>query len=204
MYSNTFEYCGKKYMRFKNDYWLLLFHHNHSICAAFDSFDEAKNVSLPGKYSILYLLNDEYRTKRHRSLKYEFIVNFPNLSYYYRWRQTNNPLEEVELLNVSKVAGYEPIHVTHNPASFGGLAIDKNKTDTLLNGRIGHVDWYVSIGMQKTTGNYWIYGGIPALYEYASVIDLWVRTPFYSFVSNCPIKQRISLNIAFIIFILIS
>ena len=200
----AFDFDGKKYMKFKNSYWMLLFHHNHSIAATFDSKEETKHVDVSGKYNILYLLNEEYLTKRHGSLKYEFIINWPNLTYYFQWRQTKNPLDEEEIIGVPKVTGYEEIHVTHNPTGFGGLAADKNRTSVLLNGDIGRAEWYACIGLLKTASSY-INSGIPAMYETANVVDLWVKTPFVSFASNCNHQRRLfSKYQTVVIFVLLS
>ena len=180
-----FEYGDKKFMKFKNHIWMHLFHHDHGIAKTFKDRNEAMNTNAAGKYSILYLLNNKFRTKKRGVLKYEFIMNWPSLTYYYQWRQTKNPLEEIELIGVSKVTGFEPIHVTHTPEDFGGLANDKNASHTLLNGRIGHSDWYGTLGMLSTAEPYWIGVGIPAFSEPTNVVDLWIKTPYTTFTNNC-------------------
>jgi hypothetical protein len=176
---------GRTFTKFKGSYWMLVFHHNHTESATFDSKEEAMSSNSKGKYSILNLLNDEYRTLKNGSLKYEFIINWPNLSHYYQWRQTKNPLNEDDILGVPTVEGYEPIDVKLKLYWFGGLAMDRNFSNALLNGCIGHLDWWESIGMLKTAYDHWIRVGIPASDGTASVVDLWIKTPFHSFASHC-------------------
>ena len=187
MNSVPFDYLGKKYMKFKGSYWMLLFHHNYTGKVMFEDRNEAINSNNPKKYSILYLLNDEYRTLKHGTMKYEFIINWPNLSYYFQWRQTKNPLDENDIIGISEVNGYEPIHVKNNPHLFGGLAKDANFSRTLLNGQLGHTNWCTSIGMLKTAD--WANIGIPASCEAANVVDLFVKTKFALFASNCNYNQ---------------
>ena len=101
MNTNSFDYLGKKYMKYKGSYWMLLFHHNYTESGAFEDKNEATNSNVKGKYSILYLLNDEYRTKKHNLLKYEFIINWPNLFYYFQWQQNKNPLDENDTIGIA-------------------------------------------------------------------------------------------------------
>ena len=183
MNAGSFEYLGKKYAKFKNNYWMLLLHHNYTESGAFEDINEAINSSDKDKYSILYLLNDEYRTKKHNLLKYEFIINWPNLSYYFQWRQNNNPLDEDDIIGIKEASGYEPIHIDKN--YFGGLARDKNFSETLLNGQLGSAYWCVSIGMLKTANEFYIKRGFPAACEPTNIVDLWIKIPFTSFASKC-------------------
>ena len=185
MNSPSFDYLGKRYTKFKKSYWMLLFHHDFTGNTLFESKEEAKNSSAPNKYSILYLLNDEYRTMKHNSLKYEFIINWPNLTTYYQWRQTKNPLDEEDIIGKFEVDGFEPIRVKENQTKFGGLAKDSNYSNTLLNGQLGHVYWCISVGMLTTSVIDWANRGIPASCAPASIVQLWVKTPFIASISNC-------------------
>ena len=196
MNSPSFKYANKKFMKFKNNYWMLIFHHDYTGKVLFISKDEALNSNKENKYSILYMLNNEYRTMKNGKLKYEFIINWPNLSYYFQWRQTKNPVDENDILGVFEVSGYEPIHVNHNAFHFGGLARDDNYSKTLLNGEIGKNTWCVSIGMLKSVATSWVDMGIPASCEPASVVDLWIKTSL--FFSATKQKCRHSISKAYI------
>ena len=178
----SFDYLDKRYMKFKGSYWMLLMHHDYTGKIMFEDINEAINSNDPKKYSVLNLLNNKYRTIKHGTLKYEFLINWPELSYYYQWRQTNNPLDENDIIGIKEVNGYEPINVRHDPWRFGGLSKDSNHSNTLLNGYQGHQDWCTSIGMIKTSTMRDI--GIPASCEATNIVDFWVKTPFSSFESK--------------------
>jgi hypothetical protein len=131
------------------------------------------------------MLNDEYKTMKRGELKYEFLIDYPNLSYYFQWRQSLNPLNEEDILGIFEAQGFELIHNGNNYPHFGGLVRDKNITDTLLNGNAGIIDWCIAIGMLKTAAAVWFDSGIPAACTPTNALSLWVKTPFISFLSKC-------------------
>ena len=98
--------------------------------------------------------------------KYEFLLEYPSLGKYNRWRQTSNPL-----LAKQSVTGYAAISVNMTQNNWGGLSLSSTKgTSTIIDGSPSAETWYYAIG-QQTVYN----GGIPANDPAVQEVYLWIR-----------------------------
>ena len=186
MNSPRISFGERTFAKFHDSYWLLLFHHNSSGGVFFDSKTEATKSSLENKYSILYLLNDDFKTLRNGELKYEFLIEWPEtFDFYFHWRQSLNPLYENDTIGVNYSEGFEMIHKRDSYKNFGGLVNDHNRTYTLLNGNPGSSDWCLAIGVQYSAPESWLQTGIPAACGAAETVNLWVKTSLFHRTNNC-------------------
>lgn len=114
------------------------------------------------KWSILGMLPYFY----NNTWKYEFLLEYPSLGKYNRWRQTSNPL-----LADQSVSGYSAVNVSMTQNNWGGLALSSTKgTSTIIDGSPGATTWYYAIGQQAA-----YQGGIPANDPSVQEVYLWVR-----------------------------
>ena len=114
------------------------------------------------KWSILGMLPYFY----NNTWKYEFLLEYPSLNKYNRWRQTSNPL-----LASQSVSGYSPISIQMSGNNWGGLSLSSTKgTSTIIDGSPGSTDWYYAIGQQAV-----YQGGIPANDPSVQEVYLWIR-----------------------------
>jgi len=114
------------------------------------------------KWSILGMLPYFY----NNTWKYEFLLEYPSLGKYNRWRQTSNPL-----LTDQSVSGYSAVDISMTQNNWGGLALSSTKgTSTIIDGSPGNTTWYYAIGQQAA-----YQGGIPANDSSVQEVYLWVR-----------------------------
>ena len=114
------------------------------------------------KLSILGMLPYFY----NNTWKYEFLLEYPSLGKYNRWRQTSNPL-----LAKQSVTGYSAISISMTENNWGGLALSSTKvTSTIIDGSPGVETWYYAIGQQTA-----YQGGIPANNPAVQEVYLWIR-----------------------------
>ena len=163
--------------------WLKVFYHNSTGRNYFVNESEAKYSLDSNKYSILANITNAYK---HRS-KFEFIIYWPTLKTFYHWRQTINPLLDIEAEGVSQARGFELIHPNPDPsrAKFGGLVkstiLEQSGStyyhSSLLDGRPGVYQWYYSIGMYTESVPTWYQNGIPANGASTDIVSLWLLLP---------------------------
>ena len=112
-------------------------------------------------YSILKFVED-FR----RAGKFEFWLHYPELDQPdagNHWTQTSNPTS-------SPIAGYQGISVDHSTQRWGGL--EKSRSHTLINGSVGHANWFYAIGAKR----YWPRRGtIPGPSGGVTEVFLYVR-----------------------------
>ena len=115
------------------------------------------------KWSILGMLPNFYNSSWGG---YEFLLEYPSLGTYNRWRQTSDPL-----LASQSVSGYSAVNVSMTQNSWGGLALSSTKgTSTIIDGSPGATTWYYAIGQQAAYS-----GGIPSNDSAVQEVYLWVR-----------------------------
>lgn len=148
--------------------WLKIFRHKLDSVNPqyFDTRDPEYNLE-KNTFSILKLISNRFRIDG----KFEFLLEYSNLNGYNQWKQTLNPLEEIEELGKS-VLGYEDVSISWNQNSWGGL-VRSTSTVTLLDGSVGEGSYFYAIGLKDVWSNY---GSIPT---YGSTntdeVNLWVR-----------------------------
>lgn len=156
--------------------WLKVYHHDITK-GTFKDKEEAKYyVERDDKFSILGLINDNYKIDG----KFEFMIEFPNLTNQEgqnRWAQTNNPLSISEISD-SSVPGFERVTIDWTHAidqsnyrfTFCGLALS-NYEYSLLDGTCAQQKWFFSIGpLEKHRNKY-----IPGYTEFNYETVLWLR-----------------------------
>ena len=145
-----------QYKIFNGTEWMKIFHHNMTKQSeGFNSFEEAKFVSTKNKYSILSLIDKRYLIKG----KYEFLLEYPSIQGFNRWRQTLFPLDEHDEKGKSCVIGYEKVYISWNTSSWCGLSLSLNAaafgcTPSLLDGIIPLEHIVLVQIMQKYPGPY--------------------------------------------------
>ena len=165
---------------FNNSKWIKVFYHDCSNKNFFINEDEAKYSLDPKKYSILGKIDEFHKN----GSKYEFIIYWPQLNQYFQWRQSINPVEDIEQsINAYTVKGFEPIFPSTIPPEqydyqFAGLVktnIIDYTINSLLNGNPGIAAWHYSIGIYQNAKDYYIQNGMPAgAYVTTNIVSLWL------------------------------
>lgn len=126
--------------------WLLVYnlttkfgHFNDKNHAGF-SFDE-------GKFSIVSKLSNRKYVNRFND-SFEFLLEYPNEhpNKYNHWLQRKDPLNDKQIIDVSKTAtGYSPVHIDFSACGWGGL-MKGTEANSLIDGNIGTGYWNYAIG----------------------------------------------------------
>lgn len=143
--------------------WLKVYYtHSQNGTVVWKDIDELGFSLQAYKWSILGMLPYFY----NNTWKYEFLLEYPSLGKYNRWRQTSNPL-----LAKQSVTGYSAISISMTENNWGGLALSSTKgTSTIIDGSPGVETWYYAIGQQTA-----YQGGIPANNPSVQEVYLWIR-----------------------------
>lgn len=143
--------------------WLKIYYTNSvSGAVLWKDVDELGFSLQTYKWSILGMLPYFY----NNTWKYEFLLEYPSLGKYNRWRQTSNPL-----LTDQSVSGYAAIDINMTQNNWGGLALSSTKgTSTIIDGSPSATSWYYAIGQQAA-----YQGGIPANDPSVQEVYLWIR-----------------------------
>ena len=164
---------------FDNSKWLKVFYHDCTGQNFFESEEQALYSTDPKKYSILANISSKHKINH----KYEFIIFWPSLQQYHRWRQVKNPIYDIEQnIGLYQVEGFETIYPKEIPEAdqrFGGLVktaiSDGEYNNSLLNGIPGTNWWYYSIGMYTKSKQYYKDNGIPAVIpNLTNIVSLWL------------------------------
>ena len=162
---------------YDNKKWLLVFYHNCTGKNYFENEEQALYSTDPNKYSILSRINSKHKIRN----KYEFIIYWQQLDSFYHWRQSTNPIYDLEKEGVFQVEGLEMIHPTEikeEQYEFGGLVkttIPDVYNNSLLNGVPGNLGWYFAIGMYQKSKQHYYNRGIPTTYDITTqIVSLWL------------------------------
>ena len=195
----------------KGAYWLLIFHHNiENNVEFFEDEEEALSCNKQDKYSILGYINSTGDTYKIGD-KFEFLLESKNYAKYFRWKQTNFPLNEDENQPSSKtVAGF--VNISCQDYRFTGLAKvtipttyeSKTFIPSLLDGQINADFWLFCIA---SYGRHPMYPNtIPALPDSARKDEsLWLRITKigYLFATKCEPRQKAN-HVLLLIFAFVS
>ena len=175
---------GREIKKYDNSLWLQIFYHyNPEGKYGFLNEEEALNCTNDeNKFSILYTIDSRYKIKG----LYEFIIEYPELGTYNRWKQKNNPINETEDWQTPHSAGFQPIETKAQLDSWGGLVRTRNdikeysSAPSLLNGTPGSVTWYFAIGQYKDMR--WNLDSqkisvIPSNRIPVQIVSLWLKLP---------------------------
>ena len=163
--------------------WLKIFYHDCSSRNYFSGEEEAKYNLNSKKFSILSNITNKYRINN----KFEFIIYWPTLNRFYRWRQDFNPLFDLENKENKEASGFE-LKYPKNDLSFHGLVkTTLGDKFSLINGTPGEDTWYFSIGMYS--GSAW--EKIPVDSTETDRVSLWLLIDENLFhVSTCSSKKH--------------
>ena len=187
------------YRYFQKANWMLVFYHNITGSNYFDNVSEAEHtLNSTQKYSIF----TEITPKLKFGGKYEFLLQWgsSNISYN-RWKQTNNPIEEEEVINKYEVDGFEANHLDYNDEhidgyKFGGLAKTtipaQGCINSYLKGSLGHDYWFYGLGQFNVCDLNWV-DYIPTPSQNETVAHLWVRIAPYD--TACSFKSYVPLHL---------
>lgn len=135
--------------------WVRVFHHNTSNGLQTNMFlneEEVAKVNMPNKQSVLGYLDEIAITLP--ATKYEFLLEYPEISGYNWWYQSSNPwttiIPDGDFNAV--VPDYREIKVSWKDHYWGGLA-KSTSNQTALNGSIGHPAYYYAIGSYQCWPN---------------------------------------------------
>ena len=194
---------------FQGSLFLKVFYHSYKNKALFADDKEASYIISDDKYSLFANITDKFKVDKN---KFEFILYYPEDEVYFRWRQSNNPMNEYEVNGKTQVDGFESIDNNHEGYLWGGLVRptleDRNQISTFLEGNPGNSFWYYSIGMYQNVYDSWKDSGIPA-YEvhYAClIVSVWIKLPYpidtiFSFIPQKSIFNNIPASLLAIYFI---
>lgn len=188
-----------KFKVFRGASWFRIFYHNVKGGFFVDE-NEAKACNSKYKFSILGDIDnhpDEWKIDD----SFEFLLDYPKLKGFNRWKQSIFPLSEDSSLLGNNVTGFVNVSCSWTSKRWGGLAKLTNPVDdgyssanitTLLKGTIGHSNWFYSIGYY---GNHASYKDVMPAYDGKTTeVELWIRIRGNRFCTRC-FRRRTSFMI---------
>ena len=156
---------------FQEKHWIKIFHHNVKKADYFKKREDALFSLKPFMFSLINKIGDSIRIDG----KYEFLLEYPEMTGFNMWRQTNHPLREDESKSQGRTEaeGFDSMNLcTWTKNGFRGLVLSSVNV-TLLDGSSYQGYYYYSIGATEQ----WIYGSIPADGEEHNITEvlLWSR-----------------------------
>ena len=162
-YKDEYKYAYKAY-------WKLLFYANQRESGDYLSLSEYLTVKSEKVYSNF----QEEKDRPRKQGKYEFLLEYPALDGYNRWKQSNFPLNEPDSNNKTTAEGYVGIHTSWNINNWGGLVLSTNEQGyCLLDGSVGSEYWYYTIGYVGNVPKW--QNGFPGPGEIVQEVYLWMR-----------------------------
>ena len=126
-----------------NTTWKLVFYHNSAKGGYFSSHSEAAKSNTDYKYSIIGEIDEKYKING----TFEFLLEYPTLTGYNRWKQSISPILNQEVLGQAAI-GYSPVSLTWSDSCWGGMVKSNDAQYTLLDGasKCGPEYWWYCIG----------------------------------------------------------
>ena len=124
-----------KYKNFQKIKWIRIFYHNYAIASTYFTDNECKSSTNPNKFSAL----KELTVLSGYKGKYEFLLEYPTISFCIRWKQKELPTTTEKELN--KDVGLVVLYCTHKYDSFQGLMLS-NTENSYLDGSSYYYDNY--------------------------------------------------------------
>ena len=127
--------------------WLKIFYHKSTGGVFFKNFSQSMFSLDPNLYSIFSFLDDRFKING----KFEFLLEYPELSGYNRWRQALLPWNNDEITG-NAAEGYENVYNTWSGSYWGGLVKSNHGcgVHTLIDGSAGTIYWHYAIGCTST------------------------------------------------------
>ena len=206
MFRSSYKIEGNDIMKFNGNAWMKVFYHDATGKDYFLDENEAISLISEKKYNKLSYLSEAFKVRG----KFEFIIYWPLMKQYFRWRQEKNPLFEYEQENVFTASGFEPLRNASGSAwcKWGGLVRTTKKNSMYINSLIkgcpGQKEWHFAIGMYNATDG-WHDSGIPSHQSGTNLVELWVRLPNYLRFCTHLHERKKSISFLFVcIFVLCS
>ena len=194
---------------FRGAWWFRIFYHNVKG-GFFLNENEAKACDSKYKFSILGDIND-HQDEWKIDNSFEFLLIYPMLKGFNRWKQSKFPLSEDSAVLVNKVTGFVNVSCSWTINQWGGLAkLTKAVSDgnsksiipTLIEGTIGSNNWYYTIGYYGNHVNY--KDVIPSYGEKTTEVELWIRIKGNQFCTKCFKKRETSILVYVFLFLVAS
>lgn len=194
------------FTKYQGYYYLRVFEHNFTTSKCFNSTDEALEVDVPGKFSIISHLNEsDYRFKDN---KLHFIIEYPNQNIYHSWSQSLPPYDDIKPEGSYEADGFEPNETlavyAYNATNgkWGGLVrntiLSGNHSNSLLDGIPGDNFWYYTIGMLCNTSSIYLKEGFPdfsgrstRVRLFARVENMKMKIQFYLSKIRCTMREKL-------------
>ena len=163
-------YTFKGWVIYKNAYsadWVeILYHNNENGAVLFSNETDAKTARSANKLS---LLSDMAKYKYND--KFEYLLEYDNISGYNRWTQTSDPTT-----TSNSVTGYNAVNVSWTANSWAGIAKSTETAKTFIDGSPGNANWWYAIGSyQKFTSSDGTVGIPASTISEKGGEHLWVR-----------------------------
>ena len=162
--------------------WIkLYFQHFDSSEDSFEKAEDALEVFNEKQYSILL-----EASQWPHDQPYEFLLQYPELPGFNRWKQTNFPLNESDDLIEKTAEGFENISCTWTTNYWGGL--QTGNRCSLLEGSAGHRDWYYAIGPVRNCEDW--SRCVPGPGRCVYTVYLWMRIPDIILLHYCTFPKH--------------
>lgn len=177
--------------KFDNATWLNIFHHD-----TVESSTTVGTVFYSNANGSDEVLTTDNSTISKRSAlsniadfigndgKYEFLLEYPAISGYNRWKQTANPITTTvasgtTIANAQTALGYQAINISW-ATDFAGISRALNSGTCYLDAMAGTTDWWYSFGQYAQYSSKALTGPkVGSTGTSAIEIDLWVRIDDY-------------------------
>ena len=190
----------------------LVFEHNFTTENCFKNDEEAKNINIPNKFSILYDLNStKYLFKDN--FRY-YIIEYPELKIFNAWKQTISPTEEIERSGLSTATGFTQLITEAPQDGWGGLVKTTypdhgtGTSGSYLDGIPRDSNWWFCIGLLCKSPSKFLNHGIPGSSSVIKRVSLWsairdsqIYFKFEKYSCICPIYHSLAFDFTTIIFI---
>ena len=176
--------------------WLLVFRHKTIYKSLNNSFNEdlLRYSTEENRYSLLGNINNSFKYNG----MYEFLLEYPEIEGYNRWRQRKNPFTARPNENI----GYQKINCTWEGLGWGGIARSDSGYSLLDGTPKVSSNYYFAIGLNSSWGNY----SIPGPFTSNQGIQprellIWIRTSYTLCTVNSKMCESKGLLLGLVIII---
>ena len=165
-----------EFRSFQGAQWLKVFYHRPGDeCVIFENEDQFMSINEKQRYSIYGELNEDFKING----KYEFLIDYPDISKFNWWRQSKLPYDDNEEAGVYTAEGYENVSISMTNVSWGGLVrqaipyiTEEQKCGSncsFVEGSVGIENYYYAIGLRAN------HTTVPAADVWVPDVYLWIR-----------------------------
>ena len=162
--------------------WLKIYYQDVDI-GVFTEINDARSCNEPGKYSIL---EEARNVTRYENEYFEFLLEYPGLAGFNRWKQSIYPLDTIN----ENVGEFVNVSCTWTQNSWKGLGSSTHGC-SLLDGSIGSYNWFYAIGMKDNCEDTIFAHYFPGPSDSRQKVYLWMRVPNIRGELLCSYKSNI-------------